>query len=375
MKRKQLGFLIVVLLAISIIAHGDSGDEHGAGGVEELIKSWMANRHIIWLFAIIAVTIYTLGKGADWLVEEAVTLSTRWGVPTTLVGATIVSMGTTMPEAAVSVLAAVKGSPGLALGNAVGSIICDTGLVLGTAALIAPLPLNRMIVNRQGWLQLGAGFLLVLACIPYDSLGTVFSGGGKLPQFMGFVFLVLLVAYMWQSIRWARHQDSETPVEEDVEEETGTANMFFVVAKLLFAIVVVVASAWILIPAVEEVALRLKVPEPVVAATLVAFGTSLPEFVTAVTAARKGHGALAVGNVIGADILNVLFVAGASAAVTRDGLAAIPRFFQLTFPMMLFILLVFRVGIFTSGDRLKRPFGFILLGTYVLVTVLSYIIR
>ena len=203
MKRKQLGFLIVVLLAISIIAHGDSGDEHGAGGVEELIKSWMANRHIIWLFAIIAVTIYTLGKGADWLVEEAVTLSTRWGVPTTLVGATIVSMGTTMPEAAVSVLAAVKGSPGLALGNAVGSIICDTGLVLGTAALIAPLPLNRMIVNRQGWLQLGAGFLLVLACIPYDSLGTVFSGGGKLPQFMGFVFLVLLVAYMWQSIRWA----------------------------------------------------------------------------------------------------------------------------------------------------------------------------
>jgi len=304
-------------------------------------ESWLehlipfGDLHISLLFIIIAVTLYTLGKGADWLVDEAVTLSTRWGVPKTLIGATIVSLGTTTPEAAVSVLAAVKGSPDLALGNAVGSIICDTGLILGTAALIAPLPLNRTIVNRQGWLQLGAGVLLVVSCL------LVGPEGRHLPQFIGFVFLALLVAYMWQSIRWARSQDVNTSPEE-TESYTDSASPLFVFAKLAFAITVVVASSSILIPTVQETAVRVHVPPSIIAATLVAFGTSLPELVTAITAARSGHGDLAVGNVIGADILNVLFVAGASAAVTNGGLVTSAHFFRILFPAMLLVLVVFR---------------------------------
>jgi cation:H+ antiporter len=111
-----------------------------------------------------------------------------------------------------------------------------------------------------------------------------------------------------------------------------------------------------------------------VAATLVAFGTSLPELVTAVTAARRGHGDLAVGNVIGADILNVLFVAGASAAVTKGGLHAGGHFFTLLFPAMIAVLLVFRIGIFVSGDWMKRGFGLVLLAVYALVSLLSYIV-
>ena len=320
------------------------------------------------LFLVIVVTLYTLGKGADWLVEEAVILSVRWGVPKVLIGATIVSLGTTTPEAAVSVLAAIKGNPDFALGNAVGSIICDTGLILGTAALIAPLPLNRRIVNRQGWLQLGAGVLLVVSCL------FVGTEGRHLPQFMGFVFLVLLIAYMWQSIRWSRDVDQDA-VTEEVESAEGNANALFVVLKLVFAIAVVVASSWILIPAAKETAIRLHVPQSIIAASIVALGTSLPEFVTAVTAARRGHGELAVGNVIGADILNVLFVAGVSSAVTRGGLVAAPHFFFILFPTMLFILIVFRIGIFTSGDTLKRPFGVVLIAAYVAVMVVSYVFR
>ena len=320
------------------------------------------------LFIIIVVTLYTLGKGADWLVEEAVILSVRWGVPKVLIGATIVSLGTTTPEAAVSVLAAIKGNPDFALGNAVGSIICDTGLILGTAALIAPLPLNRRIVNRQGWLQLGAGVLLVVSCL------FVGTEGRHLPQFMGFAFLVLLIVYLWQSIRWSRDVDQDA-VTEEVESAEGNSNAFFVVLKLVFAIAVVVASSWILIPAAKETALRLHVPQSIIAASIVALGTSLPEFVTAVTAARRGHGELAVGNVIGADILNVLFVAGVSAAVTRGGLVAASHFFFILFPTMLFILVVFRIGIFTSGDTLKRPFGVVLIAAYVAVMVVSYVFR
>lgn len=335
--------------------------------MEAWLEHLMMQLHWAPLFLLIAVMLYLLGKGADVLIDEAVTLSNRWGVPKVLIGATIVSLGTTTPEAAVSVLAAIQGVAELALGNAVGSIICDTGLILGLAALISPLPLDRAIVNRQGWIQLGAGVLLVVACLPLGSWSTLFSSGGRLSQGMGVVFLVLLVIYLWLSVAWARSGTAEE------ESEAGDdANTLIVVLKLLGGVAVVVGASTILIPAVREAALRLHIPPGVIAATLVAFGTSLPELVTAVTAARRGHGELAIGNVIGADILNALFVAGASAAVTPAGLPASPFFFQFLFPAMLMILVVFRVGIFVSGPSLKRPFGIVLLAVYVAVTVLSY---
>lgn len=324
------------------------------------------------LLLIIGISIYTLGKGADLLVDESVVISERWGLPRVLVGATIVSLGTTFPEAAVSVFAALQGSPGLALGNAVGSIICDTGLILGIATLMSPLPLRRRIVNRQGWIQIGAGFLLVLSCIPLGAVDRVFVQGGTLPRFMGFVFLALLVAYMWQSVRWVRGEEADAGQGSDMPgADNGDPGV--IAAKFLFALFLILISSQILIPTVQETATRLGVPEAIIAATLVAFGTSLPELVTAVTAVRKGHGELAVGNVIGADILNVLFVAGAAAAVTPGGLAAPVNFFRFLFPAMLFILAVFRVGIFFSGTELKRPFGAVLLGSYLAVTILSYV--
>ncbi|MGQ4807365.1 Inner membrane protein YrbG [Candidatus Entotheonellaceae bacterium PAL068K] len=328
--------------------------------------------HFSWpvLLLLIAVTFYALSQGADLLVEEAVTLSVRWDMPKVLVGATIVSLGTTLPEAAVSVLAALKGSPELALGNAVGSIICDTGLILGLAALIAPLPLDRTMVNRQGWLQLGAGVLLVVACLPFGALTTLFEAGGRLPQGLGLLFLLLLATYLWQSVRWSRSMNPTEALEDT--EDVETAATVLVLLKLVGGMVLVIGASWVLIPAVREAALRLRIPPGIIAATLVAFGTSLPELVTAVTAALKRHGELAVGNVIGADILNVLFVAGASAAVTRGGLVATSHFFTMLFPAMLAVLIVFRIGIFVSGAALRRPFGLLLIGIYILVTILSY---
>ena len=325
------------------------------------------------LFAIIAVTLYTLGKGADWLVDEAVILSTRWGLGKAVIGATIVSIGTTTPEAAVSVLSALQGKPGLALGNAVGSIICDTGLILGLASLIAPLPLNRQLASRLSNVQVGAGILLVLGCFPWTSPAKVFTQGGTLPQLVGVVFVVLLALYIYQSIRWASatgaNPENGEEVEE-VEEASGVGTLL----KLIGSIAIIVVSAQILIPTVSIMAERIGVPKHIISATLVAFGTSLPELVTAITAVRRGHGELAVGNIIGADILNVLFVAGVSASATQGGLQADGQFFQFLFPAMLFILIVFRCGIFVSGDQLKRPFGIVLVATWLLVTILSYVL-
>lgn len=342
--------------------------------MEQLIEQFARELSLPILFFITAVTIYTLARGADLLVEESVTLSARWGIPKVLIGATIVSLGTTLPEAAVSVLAAIKGSPGLALGNAVGSIICNTGLVLGTAAIISPLPITKNIVRRQGWIQIASAIILVFACIPYFSIDKTFIEGGRFSQKIGFVFLVLLIIYMWKSISWVQNQNSGAGFDE-IEVKEDMSRDFFVFLKMIFAFALVVISCWILIPAVREIATRLNVPESIIAATLVAFGTSLPEFVTAVTAARKGHGELAIGNVIGANILNVLFVVGAASAVTGGGLAAPVAFFKIFFPAMLFILGVLMFGIFISGGKLKRPFGFILLGTYIIITILSYVSR
>ena len=325
--------------------------------------------HWSLLLASIAISLAVLGKAAEILVDQAVDLSESLRIPTTVVGATVVSLGTTAPEAAVSVLAAIQGAPGLALGNAVGSVIADTGLILGLACLITPLKLDVSIVNRQGWVQLGAGVLLVLLVLPWSGLGRTFVDGGRLHQTSGFLLLLLLAVYLYLSVRWAGQRRSES----GVSGSSGSGPAWLALLKLAGALALVVVSAHVVIPAVAEAAGRLSVPESVVAATLVAFGTSLPELVTAVTAARRGHGELAVGNVIGADILNVLFVAGASAAVTPAGLHAGANFFTVLLPAMLFILIVFRIGIFASGDALRRGFGYILLAAYGLYLVAGYL--
>ena len=326
--------------------------------------------NMLYLFGVMLVAIIVLGKSADWMVEKAVTLSLRTGMPKVIVGATIVSVGTTFPEAVVSVLAALNGNPDIALGNAVGSVICDAGLILGTACLIAPLPLNKKVVNRQGWVQFGAGVLLVLFCLPYTDLGNVFETKATLPQWAGFILVSGLVVYMIWSVRLAKLAEPDE-LDEDAEDDSPVA---ILVGSILVGSLFVVGSSITLIEATKILATEAGIPEAVIASTLVAFGTSLPELVTAVTAARKGQGELAVGNVIGADILNVLFVAGAAAAITKEGLVAEPIFFKLQFPAMLIILLCFRIGIFAAKDgKLSRPFGAFLVTVYVIYGVLNAI--
>ncbi|MHC4875794.1 MAG: calcium/sodium antiporter [Planctomycetota bacterium] len=357
--------------------------------MEEFVQQYLEPLSAIPLLGIVAVSLLALSKFADLVVDYAVVLSERSGVPKVVIGATVVSLGTTAPEVAVSVLAAFQGEPGLAMGNAVGSIICDTGLILGVACLIRPLSIPWDIANRQGWIQLFAGVLLVAFSIPWSSPAAAFESGyvGAFPQWAGFLFLVLLAIYLWVSIAWTRSAASATEVDiapppnsttelvdatshDDEEDEVSGANSAIVV-KLILSIVGVLVSANVLIPAVTILARRVNIPESVLAATLVAFGTSLPELVTAVNAARRGHGDLAVGNIIGADILNALFVAGAAAAVTRGGLEVAESFYRVTFPAMIFVLVVFRVGIYACRTELSRRFGTVLLAAYLIYLGIS----
>ncbi|MFH1152996.1 MAG: sodium:calcium antiporter [Pseudomonadota bacterium] len=323
------------------------------------------------LFLIIAVLIYFLSKGADLLVDEALALSVRLRIPKVLVGLTIVSVGTTIPEAAVSVIAAVDGRPEIALGNAVGSVICGTGLILGLITLFAPISLSSSLVKRQGWFQLFVGVLLVLSCIPFFTAGNFLKTGGILSQRMGMVFLGLLGVYLLGSLHWLRKKD---PVNAQENIVTENSHIITTLGKIILGSGFVVIASHFLIPTVEEAALRLHISEGAVSATLVAFGTSLPELVTSITAVRKGHGELALGNIIGANILNVLFVAGAAASVTSQGLAAPVHFFTVLFPAMIATLVIFGMGVHLSGSVFKKPFSVMLLTIYAVVTLSSYLV-
>ncbi len=217
--------------------------------------------------------------------------------------------------------------------------------------------------------------LLVLFSVPWhDPLGPFTKDiPGNFSQMSGFIFLGLLALYLWLSVRWTRGSvGADEAVEggggEDGKEDASTP---LIILKLVLALSGVVVSAHILIPTVEILAIRVGVPQEILAATLVAFGTSLPELVTAVQAARRGHGDLAVGNIIGADVLNALFVAGAAAAVTTKGLDISAAAFRVLFPAMLFVLMVFRTGILIYKDRLPRGFGVVLLAAYVLYLTIA----
>ncbi|MFZ7134068.1 MAG: calcium/sodium antiporter [Eubacteriales bacterium] len=335
--------------------------------MEELIFHLASQASTFVLLLVIAVTLFTLSKGADILVDEAVSLSVHWGVPKTIIGATIVSLGTTLPEVSVSVLAAINGNADLALGNAIGSIIVDTGLILGIAAIIGNLPVDKTTFNRQGKVQILAAVLLTFISLP------IFHDGknGIIPQWMGWIFMLLLFLYIFISIQWAK-KDCLTQDNTLFQEEKKPVLIQLI--KLFLGIALVIISSKILIPAVEITAGRIGVPQSVIAATLVAFGTSLPELITAVTAVRKGHGELAVGNIIGADILNVLFVIGSAASVTSKGLTVPANYYLLQYPTMIIILFSFRYFAKNSGGKsINRLEGFWLVGIYSVYLLLNYL--
>jgi cation:H+ antiporter len=336
-------------------------------GDEALLQEVVRGIPTIGLLAIIAVCVLLLSKGADWMIDGVVHLARRTGLPRIVIGATIVSLGTTTPEAVVSVMAAWMGNPGLALGNGVGSIIADTGLIFGLTCLLTRVPVNRFILNRTGWVQVGAATLLVIISLIVLAMA---EGQPILNRWVGGLFLILLAGYMYVTYVWAR-QGADDAADGEKADDSELVGLVKCWLMLLGGLFLVVAGARILVPSAAEIAHRMGVPEDVIAATMVAFGTSLPELMTAITAVRKGHPEIMVGNVVGADVLNCLFVIGA-AAVARP-LAVPPNFYVFHFPAMLLILYPFRAFIFMNKDgRFRTWQGAWLLGVYLIYLILQY---
>jgi len=335
-------------------------------GDETLLQQFVAGLSTTTLLIIIAVCIALLSQGADWMIDGVVDLAERTGLPKIVIGATVVSLGTTLPEAFVSVMAAYMGNPGLALGNGVGSIIADTGLIFGLTCVLVAVPVNRYILNRTGWVQVGSGTLLVVIAVVL-LLNTPPESEPMLNRWVGFFFLVLLLIYLYVTYLWAKQSEGMTQEDGEQEALMGQGLCWLLV---IGGLLLVVIGARVLVPSASEIAYRFGVPEDVIAATMVAFGTSLPELMTAIAAVRKGHPEITVGNIVGADVLNVLFVIGAAAAAAPLAIPA--NFYYFHFPAMLIILYSFRVFITMNKTVFHRWQGFWLLGVYGTYVFLQY---
>lgn len=313
------------------------------------------------LFLILVSFILILTKGADIAIDGAVSLAKRLRLSPLAIGATIVSIGTTLPECFVSVMAAWTNEPGLSLGNGVGSIIADTGLILGLCLFVAKVPIDRFILNRTGWIQVFAATLLVLISF---IMGYVFKRP-VLDRWVGVLFLILLGGYLYLTYLWSKQSSilaEESPAHKSVVKS---------LLQLLIGLFLVIISSKILVVCAQELARRIGVPEDVIAATMVALGTSLPELTTALTAVKKGYPQIMVGNIIGADILNCFFVIGASVVATPLNIP--DNFFSLHYPTMLFILYSLRFFIsINKGRYFPRWQGLWLLIVYLLYIFVQY---
>lgn len=325
------------------------------------------------------VALWVLTTGADWLVEGASDLALGLGIPKVVIGATIVSLGTTAPECAVSVMAAWEGDAGLALGNAVGSVIFDTAVIFGGGCLLTTLPADRFLLRRQGWIQFGSAFLLAAFCY-----WQVFRQGDAaiIPRWMGAVLLSLLAVYLWISVRWSRQQSQLADPGSPPPTHGHSHGMLKQLARILLGLILVLAGSRVTIICVTVLARRLHIPEVVISATVVAVGTSLPECMVGLASIRKGHPELLVGNVVGADILNILFVTGAAAIAKElpivDPGASDPYvFLHLLLPVMLIVLAYFRLCIAASipAGRFQRWMGLPLVATYVAFSLLSFLME
>ncbi len=333
--------------------------------MDNLILGFLESFPSIFLLITIGISLYVLGKGADLLVDQAVSISLKWGIPKIIVGATIVSLGTTIPESSVSVISALKGNPDMALGNAIGSIIANTALILGLASMVGRVPVDRKAIERQGGILLLSSLILAVVSMPFFGDGV----NGVVSQKVGVVFIIMLIYYIHSTIKWGKSELSEDEAEEVIETKDP---LLLQLIKMFFGVFVVVLSSKVLIPSVELLALRAKIPQAIIASTLVAFGTSLPELVTAITSVKKGHGDLAVGNVVGANILNILLVIGLSAAVTKEGLLMSLDFYKIQIPTMLLVLMVFFSFAKNDDGEISKKEGLLMMAIYTVYLFVNY---
>lgn len=328
----------------------------------------------VWkAFVLLVLAFYLLAKSSSWLVDGAVGIAERLRVPKLLIGIVLVGFATTAPEFAVSIISAVTGNPEMALGNAVGSVIVDDGVALALVGLLAAVPVavpRRMLLQTAAFLvviDVTAFVLVITNRLGGDFVLTRWGGGVLLGLF--FVYLVYII---WDRIRRpeeahprgsAPEESPAVPAAAKAEAKGAGRGLPALIGLFVLGLAIVIGASDVVVISAKRLASAAGVPNAVVALTVVAIGTSLPEIATCVTAARKGHGALAVGDIIGADVLNIAWIAGASAVA--NPLVVQPKVIYFMFPSMLIIVLTTLGGLIFL-KRMTRGLGIVLVAEYVI---------
>lgn len=288
-------------------------------------------------------------KGADWFVDGAAGIAARFGIPQLVIGLTIVAMGTSAPEAAVSITAAMSGNAGITIGNVIGSNILNVLLILGVTAVITTVAVQKSTVKwEMPFMHL---ITIVLAVLGFT--------GGEIVLWEGVVLWALFLVYLGYLFRMAKNGNA------DEEDEMEMRPLWKQLLMLVVGIVCIVYGSDLTVDNATILAEAFGMDDRLIGLTIVAFGTSLPELVTSITAAKKGKADIAIGNIVGSNIFNILFVVGTTALITP---VAFKMGFLIDSAVSLIAGLVLWFGVMKE-KKLKRPVGIVMLLAYAVYFV------
>lgn len=260
-------------------------------------------------FFLLAAGFFMLVKGADWFVDGASGIAEKFGIPQLVIGLTIVAMGTSLPEAAVSITAAMKGSADITIGNIVGSNILNVLIILGLTALVTRVSVQNSTVKIE------IPFMLFITAVLL-ALGIT---GNEINLWEGILLWLLFLVYLVYLLKMAKQNPQ---MEEEGEKQEEAQPFWRLLVGVILGVCLIVLGSDVSVDAATVLARMMGMSERLIGLTIVALGTSLPELVTSVSAARKGKADIAIGNIVGSNIFNILFVVGTTALITPVAFAA-----------------------------------------------------
>jgi len=308
------------------------------------------------LFVVFGFGLAGLTLGGDWLCRGAVNLAALLKVKPVIIGLTVVSIATSMPELFTSLIGSLSGSYGLAIGNILGSNIGNVGLILGISALICPLVVRTRLIRVD--VPILIGVTLLFTALAWNSLS----------RFDGAILLTVCFGYFAFIIRQARNDRTVQPLEEELEEEYKQSSITRTILWVIVGTFSLALGADLLVRSSVEMATRLGVSEVLVGLTVVAIGTSLPELAASVTAAIRKHVDLCAGNIVGSNLFNLILISGAVPLISP--ILIDRRLFLVEFPaMILFAVLMW--PLFFTGKIVSRKEGVLLLILYIVFLIVS----
>ena len=294
--------------------------------------------------------------GADFLIKGGVSVAKKFNVPTLIIGLTLMAFGTSAPELVVSIGASINGHGDISLGNVIGSNICNLALILGLSALISPLPVNRQLFKLDVWVMLGSAMVLAGFCW--------FSK--RIDRWGAAILLLGLIAYIWRQFVIAKKSGETEAAGEEIPKKIYP--LWGAILLIVGGLIGLTGGAELLVRSAVAIAKALHVSEAVIGLTVVAIGTSLPELATSVVAAVKNEHDIAIGNVVGSNIFNILCIMGIAPLIKP---ISAPNIRSLDLIVMLVISLLL-VPFMLTRMKITRLEGLTLLLAYIGYTVACF---